>query len=387
MTPGARVAAAMEILDVITTGRPAEQALTQWARRSRFAGSKDRSAIRDHVFDALRRWRSAAAAGGGQNGRAVMLGLLREDGLDPAEFFTGDGHAPPPLTDEELRVPLSDKSTGVSWNLPDWILPEFTGSLGAEAQKTAQLLQSRASVTLRVNTARSTRAATQKALAAAGIATTPNPLCDTALTVTEGARRVKASDPFKAGWIEFQDAASQAVVALLPGGARCLDYCAGGGGKALAMAADGRTVFAHDVDPARMKDLPGRAERAGATIAQLETAALQSHAPFDVVLCDAPCSGSGSWRRAPHGKWTLSPGQLKNLTRIQDEILAEAAHLVSPEGALVYATCSVLKRENEDRIETFLARHPDWSCRLQRRFDVQQHGDGFFTAHLTRVKL
>lgn len=387
MTPGARVAAAIEILDTISAGAAAEQALTQWARRSRFAGSKDRAAIRDHVFDALRRLRSAGATGGGTDGRAVMIGLLREEGLDPAQLFTGEGHAPAALSEQEAKAPSSDAPVGVRWNLPDWLVSELTESLGPQAEATALALQTRAPITLRVNTSKTTRAMAQEALKADGIATSLNPLCDTALTVTEGARRVTQSRPFQDGWIELQDAASQAVVAALPDGARCLDYCAGGGGKSLAMAAAGRTVFAHDAAPARMKDLPARAERAGASIPQLDATSLEQQAPFDIVLCDAPCSGSGAWRRAPHGKWALTPERLSELTTIQDDILHAAAKLVGPDGTLAYATCSVLKRENEDRVATFLSRHPDWRCSFQRRIDVQQHGDGFFTAHLTRVKL
>lgn len=387
MTPGARVAAAIEILDTIAAGSAAEQALTQWARRSRFAGSKDRAAVRDHVFDALRRLRSAGAAGGGPGGRAVMLGLLREDGIDPAQVFTGVGHAPAPLSVEEMQVPPANSSVGVLWNMPDWLVPELNQSLGAQAPATALALQTRAPLTLRVNIGKTSPEDAQHALQADGITTNPNPLCATALTVTEGARRVKQSAPFQHGWIELQDAASQTVVAALPEGRRCLDYCAGGGGKSLAMAAMGRTVFAHDIAPARMADLPARAKRAGVRIPRLDTAALAQQAPYDIVLCDAPCSGSGAWRRAPHGKWTLTRERLTELAALQDKILAQAMALVGDDGTLIYATCSVLRCENEDRVGAFLAHHPGWQCSVQRRIDVQQHCDGFFTAHLTRVKL
>ncbi|MBW4708875.1 RsmB/NOP family class I SAM-dependent RNA methyltransferase [Roseobacter sp. YSTF-M11] len=385
MTPGARVAAAIDVLDVILAGAAAEQALTRWARGNRFAGSKDRAAIRDHVFDALRCKRSAAALGGAETGRAIMIGLLRQQGADLAALFSGQGHAPAPLDEAEREHGTPPLEKADLWNLPEWLVPAFEISLGPDASDAARSLQSRAPVSLRVNTRRMTRDAVITALANEGIHADPNPLSKTAVTVADGARRVRASRLFQDGLIELQDAASQEIVALLPEGGRCLDYCAGGGGKALAMAAAGRQVAAHDIDPRRMQDLPARARRAQATIDQIDTASLEATAPFDVVLCDAPCSGSGSWRRAPQAKWLLTPERLEHLIRLQDDILDQAIGLVTPKGWLVYATCSLLTSENEDRIAAFLDRHDDWICTFQRRFNVTDNGDGFFTAHLTRA--
>lgn len=386
MTPGARVAAAIEILDTIEAGLAAEQALTRWARQSRYAGSKDRAAVRDHVFDVLRRKRSASVYGGGFDGRALMIGALREGGADLEVLFTGEGHAPDVLSDTEARADHPELTQADRWNLPDWLIPDFTDSLGTDADKAALVLQARAPVTLRVNIQKSNRDAAIAALRQHEIEAVPNPLSETALTVMDGARRVRNAAPFLEGMVELQDAASQAVVDALPSGARCLDYCAGGGGKALAMAAIGRTVFAHDVEPARMRDLPNRGLRAGAEITPLAPSELRQHAPYDLVLCDAPCSGSGAWRRSPHGKWTLTQARLDALNRTQDAILAQACELVSGAGTLVYATCSVLKRENEDRLADFLSRNAEWHCTFQKRIAVTKHGDGFFTAHLTRVK-
>ncbi|WP_299864203.1 RsmB/NOP family class I SAM-dependent RNA methyltransferase [uncultured Roseobacter sp.] len=387
MTPGARVAAAIEVLDSVQTGTPAEQALTRWARQSRFAGSKDRAAVRDHVFDVLRRRRSAAVYGGGQTGRALMIGALRQEEADLTPLFSGEGHAPAPLTDHEIAQGTAPTETGDRWNLPDWILPEFQRSLGEEADATAFELQNRAPITLRVNLQEMTRDAALAALQGEGVATHPNPLSETALTVTDGARRLRNSQTYQGGGVELQDAASQAVIDLLPPASRCLDYCAGGGGKALAMAAKGLDVSAHDIAPRRMQNLPARARRAGVEIEQYNTAELAGQVGFDLVLCDAPCSGSGAWRRSPEGKWTLTRDRLDALNGTQDDILDQALPLVATGGTLVYATCSVLRCENEDRIAAFLERHTGWQCRLQRRFNVMQHGDGFFTAHLTRVKL
>jgi 16S rRNA (cytosine967-C5)-methyltransferase len=386
VTPGARVAAAIEVLDAISGGLAAEQALTRWARNSRFAGSKDRAAVRDHVFDVLRCRTTAAFLGGGDTGRALMIGLLRHSGQDLASHFDGAGHAPAALSPDEaaFRAGDPDKSTG--WNLPEWLLPEFERSLGAAAEETALALQARAPVCLRVNRRKATRTEVQKLLAGQGVTAVANPLAEMALTVTEGARSLRASSAYRDGLIELQDAASQAVVEILPPAVRCLDYCAGGGGKALALASDTtRAVDAHDIDPKRMNDLPARALRAGVEVPQLATQDLANAAPYDLVLCDAPCSGSGAWRRAAEGKWRLTPSDLDQLTATQDVVLREAARLVAPGGWLIYVTCSVLKCENAERVSAFLASHPDWHCVFERQFSVSVDGDGFYTAHLTRV--
>jgi 16S rRNA (cytosine967-C5)-methyltransferase len=315
-----------------------------------------------------------------------MLGLLRAQASDPDVLFTGEGHAPPPLSeDEKAKLDLEKSCTDV-WNLPDWLIPEFEHSLGEDARATDIALRDRAPISLRVNIARIRvdKAATR--LRGEGIETAVNPLCDTALTITKGARQLRQAPSYLEGLVELQDASSQAVVASLPPGERCLDYCAGGGGKALALAAQpGRVVFAHDIDAGRMKDLAPRAERAGCTVTELPTNRLRDHAPFDLVLCDAPCSGSGTWRRTPEAKWLFTPERLAELCTLQDDILALASALVHQNGTLAYATCSVLKAENEARIASFLDANPEWTLTHERRHDVTACGDGFYTAHLTRL--
>lgn len=385
MTPGARVSAAIEILDSMADGLAAEQALTRWARNSRFAGSKDRAAVRDHVFDVLRNRAMARHLGQGETGRALMIGLLRLQGADLAAIFNAQGHAPTELSaDEEVAPPAPEPAT--TWNLPEWLITAFQEALGEGAQQAAQLLQSRAPICLRVNLQRTTVAQAQTQLSQEGIETRQTDVADTALIVTGGARKIRNSESYLKGLVELQDAASQAIVAGLPAVQTALDYCAGGGGKALALAMNsGTSVFAHDISPRRMVDLPARAARAGAVITLLETDALASHAPFDLVLCDAPCSGSGAWRRAAEGKWTLTEARLTELNATQDQILEDAKALIGPSGTLAYATCSVLTSENEDRISAFLARNPGWECALQRRFDLDEDADGFFVAHLTRA--
>ena len=339
MTPGARVAAAIEILDTWNDGMAAEQALTRWARRSRFAGSKDRAAIRDHVFDVLRCRRSAAHAGNGESGRALMLGLLRLQDIDPDPLFDGAGHAPSPLTPSERIQPAAAQSEGARWDLPDWLIPLFEESLNEKAFSTAQALRERAPVTLRVNLSKCAPQDAAERLRVEGVETRPNSLCEAAFTVTEGARKIRNSQTYLDGMVELQDASSQAATASVPQARRVLDYCSGGGGKALALAARSDThVFAHDIDPKRMRDLPERARRADVDIPLLSTLDLKGEAPFDMVFCDAPCSGSGAWRRAPEGKWSLTQSRLGELRTIQDQILDLAATYVSDSGTLVYAT-------------------------------------------------
>ncbi|MBU2982180.1 RsmB/NOP family class I SAM-dependent RNA methyltransferase [Lentibacter algarum] len=391
MTPAARVAAAADILDLIIDGTAAEKSLTTWGRKNRYAGSKDRAAIRDHVFQALRSLRSYAALGGAADdaptGRALMIGALRAEGIDPASMFTGEGYAPKPLTEDELAGGHAPVDVAAKNDFPDWLWPVFEASLGDGAEQEAALLKQRAPVFLRVNTRKTNREAAVLALAEESIVAQPHALSETALEVLEGARKVALSDAFSQGLVELQDAASQAVVDTLPleGVTRVLDYCAGGGGKSLAIAARcDATVYAHDIDEARMRDIPVRKERAGAAVTVVAPDALADHAPFDVVLCDAPCSGSGAWRRSPESKWRLTAESLAELRKTQLSVLQSAAHKVTEGGVLAYVTCSVLSCENEELAAEFCANNPEWQCQKQESWTMRNGGDGFFVAILTR---
>ncbi len=385
MTPAARLAAAAGILDDVLAGQPAERTLTNWARGARYAGSKDRAAVRDHVYDALRRRRSCAWVGGAESGRGLMLGLLRLSGTDPEILMTGEGHALPPPRPEEVPGDLAQAPRGIRLDMPDWLLHRFDASLGPDADAACLALTGRAPITLRANLRKTTREQAQETLAAEGIGTEPDPGVATALHVVDGASRIAASQAYASGLVELQDASSQAAVLRLPlrDGDRVLDYCAGGGGKTLAMGALARLrLFAHDVDARRMTDLPPRAARAGLAVETLTDSA--TRAPYDLVLVDAPCSGSGTWRRAPEAKWRLTPDRLAELSAVQDRILDEAAPLVGPRGSLAFATCSVLREEGADRVAAFRARHPGWTPtdNLLRLPGAQ--GDGFFQAVLRR---
>ncbi|MGB5837140.1 MAG: RsmB/NOP family class I SAM-dependent RNA methyltransferase [Albidovulum sp.] len=392
MTPAARVAAAIEILDRVIAGACAEQVLTGWARGNRFAGSKDRAAIRDHVYGALRCLRSFAALAGADtpSGRPVMIGALRAAGEDPEAFFTGAGYAPSPLTSDEVAgmdVDPDQLDALVAVDCPDWLAPQLREALADEFEPVLRLLQNRAPVILRINARSEDRHTVQDRLRAEGIETKPHPLAKNALQVVDGDGKIKSSLAYADGLVELQDASPQAAIEALPlrPGMRVLDYCAGGGGKVLAMAAqaNGR-FFAHDALPNRMRDLPARAERAGVNVSICATEDLED-ASFDLVLLDVPCSGSGTWRRDPDAKWKLTADQLSSLLRTQETILAEGAKLVAPGGMLAYMTCSLLNAENQNQISAFLSAHPAWALVQQQVWTPILGGDGFFSAQLTRT--
>ncbi|WP_338548004.1 RsmB/NOP family class I SAM-dependent RNA methyltransferase [Roseovarius phycicola] len=389
MTPAARVQAAIEVLDHINECTPAEKALTTWARGARYAGSGDRAAVRDHVFQALRCRRSYAALGGGTDGRALLRGALIEAGVAPETVFTGERHAPAVLDDAELMQGRVPEVGAEQADLPDWLWDRFESAFGSsEAMRSAQVLRQRAPVTLRVNAGLSNVSQAIEILNEDGVAVTRISQCDTALIVAEGARRVAGSRAYREGHVELQDASSQAAMAALDiaPGARVLDYCAGGGGKTLALAARvDATWFAHDANFTRMKDLPDRAHRAGIQVTCLDSDAITTAAPFDLVLCDAPCSGSGTWRRAPEAKWRLTPERLEELRATQLTILENAEQHVAPGGQLVYATCSILLAENDRQVAEFLSRHSAWTLTKQMSWPVTEEGDGFFLACLTKA--
>lgn len=385
MTPAARLQAAADILDDILNSTPAEQALTRWARKSRFAGSKDRAAIRDLVFDALRCKRSFAHLGGAGTGRGLMLGRLRAQGHDPADHFTGTGYAPAPLSEGEAGYTPPSMPEAVALDCPDWLMPQFISSLGTDFEPVLQALRQRAPVFLRIHAGRTSRDHAIALLARDGIEARAHPLAPTALEIHTTPRAIQRSPAYLDGLVELQDAASQAVIAALPQleGKTVLDFCAGGGGKALAMAALGAHVTAHDANPARMRDLPNRTTRARASIAMTEHAT----GLFDLVLTDVPCSGSGSWRRSPAAKWDLTPEALDQLRGVQAEILASARQHMHSAGWLAYVTCSLLEAENQHQIASFLARNPDLELVQETQWTPLHGGDGFYLALIkTRVE-
>ncbi|MFC0201736.1 RsmB/NOP family class I SAM-dependent RNA methyltransferase [Paracoccus rhizosphaerae] len=380
MTPAARIAAAIGVLDEILTGSPAEQALLRWSRASRFAGSGDRAALRDLVFGALRRRDSYAALGGALTGRGLMIGHARAEDLPLDDIFSGQGHGPAPLTPAETAHRASDLPD----DLPDWLRPDWQAALGPLAAEVAAAMTDRAPVWLRVNLARTDPPAAIAALAAEGIGTEPSELLPSALRVTANERTVARSAAYRDGLVELQDLSPQLACARLPLSPRMsvLDFCAGGGGKTLAIGArqpDAR-LTAHDASVARMADLPARAARAGLRV----TVADRPKGSFDLVVADVPCSGSGTWRRTPDAKWRLDRRRLDDLVALQAQILDRVAPLVAQGGWLAYMTCSVLTAENGRQVSDFLARRQGFRLVEDRLWTPLSGGDGFFLAILGR---
>jgi len=398
VTPAARIQAAIVVLDLWQAGTDGlDRTLAAWGRANRYAGSGDRRAIADLVYGAARRLRSAAwAAGAGEppSGRELILGSLILDGLDPVEFFSGIGHAPEPLIEAEatrLGQPLETAPRPIRLDFPDWLSPHFESTPDAALD----LMRQRAPLYLRANLLRGDRAAALAALAAEQIAAEPGPLSPTCIKVPTGAHSVARSNAYRDGLVEIQDAASQAAAdyAQAMPGDTVLDYCAGGGGKTLALAAamagpvvGGGQLYAHDIAPQRLAQLDERARRAGVEVTLLEpgqTGALTGRC--DLVFVDAPCSGSGAWRRNPDAKWRLTCDQLAEYMQTQDAVLAEAAAAVRPGGQLIYATCSMLAAENEKLVGRFLATHADFrSGRAPLMLAPTDGGDGFFASELFR---
>ncbi|QDL92723.1 RsmB/NOP family class I SAM-dependent RNA methyltransferase [Paroceanicella profunda] len=391
MTPAARLSAAIEVLDEVLAGTAADRALAAWGRSRRFAGAKDRAAIADLVYDALRCRRTLARLGGGETGRGLIVGL---SGGQEA-LFHGAAHGPAPLTGAERAARLAPAGGTLPERLdfPDWMEAPLTRALGAELEPVMEALRHRAPLDLRVNLARATPEAACAALAEDGVRATPLPAEPAALRVAEGARALRRAAAYLDGRVEIQDLSSQRVARFagaLPG-QTVLDYCAGGGGKTLAlgMHMQGRgRLIAHDIAPARMKDLMPRATRAGLSV---ETIAPEGpgggRGPAlgcDLVLADAPCSGTGAWRRNPDAKWRLTQADLTALTRLQDRVLDAAARHVRPGGVLVFATCSLLVEENDDRVAAFLQRNREFAGGDTLRLTPLDGGDGFFAARLAR---
>lgn len=389
MTPAARVAAAIDILDRIIAGEAAEKALTGWARGHRFAGSGDRAAIRDHVFDVLRRKRSLSWIGGGRTGRHLMLGWAQATGAELGDIFSGSGYGPAQISKEEQVgfQDLADAPIAVQLDCPDWLFPQLETDLGDLCHDTLRTFQSRAEVYLRVNRAKADRSMAQSVLLETGIETEPHPLSETALRITRNPRRLRQSGAYLNGIVELQDVSSQAAIDTLPLAEtrQVLDVCAGGGGKSLAIAARGDVMCsAFDIDPNRMADLPRRAQRAGAKIEILDPQDLTKRR-FDMVLCDVPCSGSGTWRRTPQSKWDLSPSRLDELAKKQFNIADQSIENIKINGYMAYLTCSVLVQENEAQVQTLLDQNSNLNLVFEKRISPLAGGDGFYVALLRRV--
>ena len=381
MRPGARLAAAMDVIAAIDREhRPASVALADWGRAHRFAGSGDRSAIGTLVFDALRRRRSLAALMSADTPRALVLAsAARAFAMTPDEIEAaiapGEAHAPAPLTGEErqcLQSKLpSDTPVDVRADLPAWLLSPLERAFGERLVAEGEAMAARAPIDLRVNTLKADRDKVLKALSRFGAEPTPLAPHGIRIAAPVGAARapnVEAEAAHGKGWFEVQDEGSQIAAALAGVGQRrqqVLDLCAGAGGKTLALAAamnNTGQIYAYDKDRKQLRPIFERLTRAGVRNVQVmeggDQAALDAlGARFDVVFIDAPCTGSGTWRRRPDSKWRLKPEALQQRIGDQDAVLSQGARFVKPGGRLVYVTCSVLPEENADRVAAFLDAH------------------------------
>jgi 16S rRNA (cytosine967-C5)-methyltransferase len=389
MRPGPRVQAAIELLDAIiaaakSKGAPADRLISEYFRQRRYAGSKDRRAVRELVYQAIRVCGPVPA-----NGRVAMLRLAQDDPA-LAALFDGSEHGPPAIGSREKPA-----AEGIA---PDWLMDRLAASSIDESQ--AASLLDRAPLDLRVNTLKADRSSLDLPIKAEHLAG------DYGLRLPAGTA-VEQWEQWREGLIEVQDHGSQLVCSAFAAksGETIIDLCAGAGGKSLAMAADmqnsGR-LLACDIDRGRLSKLEPRARRAGAGLIETlllnpgqELAMLEGWMhQADGVLVDAPCSGTGTWRRNPESRWRLDKDELKRLADTQDHLLDMATQLVKPGGRIGYVTCSLLDEEGSDRVEAFLSRHPQWTAEPAstplgvergkgKRLSPSQDGtDGFFVAIL-----
>jgi 16S rRNA (cytosine967-C5)-methyltransferase len=377
MTPSARLQAAIEVLGGLQkTFQPADRFLRDWFRTRRYAGSKDRAAVGEKVFAVLRKrgwlaWRMQS-----EEPRALVIATLIDDGMDLAQIealFPGEGYGPSVLTDAErgeiVRSGIGDAPLHAQGEFPPFLEDELTRAFGDDLLHQMLALQTRATIDLRVNSLKARRDEVLAALQADGFAAHLMPHSPHGIRIPsgEGSASLGRTALFESGAFEFQDEAAQiaAILCAARPGERIMDLAAGAGGKSLALAALMRNegeILACDIDGARLNQLELRAVRAGATIVRAHVIQREPPmGPFDAVFVDAPCSGSGTWRRQPELRWRLSPQRLTDLMKVQDALLDTAAARVKPGGRIVYATCSILPCENEDRVASFLDRHHGFS--------------------------
>lgn len=424
MTPSGRLAAAIELLELIEGAprKPADAVANDFFRFRRYIGSGDRRAISDRAWAVLRARRRLTwwLKGKRPSARLLIAASLLLEGWTPEgvqQSYSGGKFAPTPLSREENTIlrPLAghtldhpDMPDAVRLEIPDWIFPRFQAALGADLVPEMQAALQPAPMDLRANLLKTTREEAQAALAAEDVEATPTPFSPWGLRVA-ARRAITTGKAFTEGLVEIQDEGSQ-LIALLAGaapGMRVLDYCAGAAGKTLALAMTMKNrghIVACDVSAPRLDAAVRRLRRAGVhnverhLLATGEKWSKRVARSFDRVLVDAPCTGTGTWRRNPDAKPRLTETDLTELVDKQARILDSAAQLVRDGGVLIYATCSLLKEENEEQVSGFLSRHPDFrqlplppgfptgDGPVLRLYPARHGTDGFFAATLERVK-
>jgi 16S rRNA (cytosine967-C5)-methyltransferase len=383
MTPSARLAAAIEVFAAIERERrPAADVLKSWGLTHRFAGSGDRAAIAGLVYDALRRKASSAFLMGADTPRAILLGMLkRERGLATesiAKLADGSRYAPEALNEHERErldtANLEGAPPHVAGDYPEWIEPHLVRAFGDARAEEGAALASRAPLDLRVNTLKAERDAVTAMLS--DLAPEPTRWSPWGLRIRLAADAkspaIHAEPAFLKGMIEVQDEGSQ-LAALFSGaaaGEQVVDLCAGAGGKTLALAAmmqNKGQIYATDDDKRRLAPIHERLKRSGARNVQVRTPKSVGgelddlEGRIDLVLIDAPCTGTGAWRRNPDAKWRMRPGALEQRVKEQMQVLDRAVPLLKPGGRIAYVTCSLLEEENGDQVRAFLTRQPDFS--------------------------
>jgi 16S rRNA (cytosine967-C5)-methyltransferase len=394
MTPGAQIAASIELLEAVYSqwaqGRsaPADAVMGDYFKQRRFIGAKDKGFISRRLYAALRHkatleWYAGQAGLESSPRILILAGIALFEPL-PFEtvnrYFSGEGYDPDPLYPEEaamIKAILSHAydMTGIpEWmrlNVPEWCLEPLKNSLGEGYEAEIEALAQEAPLDLRANSLKTSREETMKALIKEGFSPSPTPYSPWGIRLAKRGA-IFNTEAFKNGWFEVQDEGSQ-MIAFVTGakpGDKVIDFCAGAGGKTLAVSALMRNkgrVLAWDTSAVRLEQIVKRIRRAGADNIQRHVLTSETD-PFikrhkssaDIVLIDAPCSGSGTWRRNPDLKWRFGPDDLKEITDIQTRILASAARLVKTGGKLVYATCSLFNEENENQINQFLNKNSDF---------------------------
>jgi len=383
MRLGGRIQAAAEVLeDILERKTPASMALRDWGKAHRFAGSKDRSAIGNYVHDALRRKNSIAFRMGADTPRALAMGAAVFSGEETPDSlifaFKEDKHAPEALSDQEVAnlngaIKLDDAPPWVQADVPEWLWPAFENNFGEDAIAEGQALTQRPPLDIRVNKVRADLASAEKALRDHGVkpcAISPIGLRIKSLKGNGRLPNIQIEEAYQTGRVEIQDEGSQLVSLLVDAkaGEKVMDFCAGGGGKSLALAGEMDNqgqIYAFDIDKRRLAPLYQRAQRAGVEIVDVRQPPLKNmkdlKGKMDRVLIDAPCTGVGTWRRKPDAKWRLSEDALELRNKEQETVLRQAKDFVRPGGLLFYVTCSMLAEENEGQVYGFLENNPDFT--------------------------
>src|ERR1700736_1809948 len=384
MTPAARLSAAIELIETIDAQRvPAAKALKEWGTAHRYAGSGDRAAISGLVWDVLRRRASSAWIMDNDTARARVLGMLKlERGMDAdaiAALCDGGRFAPEPLTQGERGAltsrSLADAPAHVAGDYPEWLDGYLAQVFGDDRVAEATAMASRAPLDLRVNTLKAKREKILPSLVHLGAQPTPWSPLGLRIELGADARNpgIHAEEAFIRGAIEVQDEGSQlaALLSAAKPGEQVIDLCAGAGGKTLALAAmmqgKGRLI-ANDHDQRQLAAILERLPRAGVHNADVRAPKGEGdtlgdiRASADLVLIDAPCTGTGTWRRNPDAKWRMRPGALEVRLNDQVAVLDRAAALTKPGGRIAYITCSVLPPENGEQVRSFVARHPEFAA-------------------------